>query len=82
MGAPLSLSKAAQAATGLGHFAQTIEILQDFDGTHVILSPSELLKGGPSSQRSRVSIPAHPVTNRPETRLSGVRTPCNGLLIC
>ena len=31
MGAPLSLSKAAQAATGLGHFAQTIEILQDFD---------------------------------------------------
>ncbi|MFL2698330.1 MAG: aldehyde dehydrogenase family protein [Gammaproteobacteria bacterium] len=31
MGAPLALSKAAQAATGLGHFAQTIEILQDFD---------------------------------------------------
>ena len=31
MGAPLSLSKAAQAATGLGHFAQTKEILQDFD---------------------------------------------------
>jgi len=31
MGAPLSLSKAAQAATGLGHFAQAIEILQDFE---------------------------------------------------
>ena len=30
MGAPLSLSKAAQAATGLGHFAQAMEILQDF----------------------------------------------------
>ena len=26
MGAPLSLSKAAQAATGLGHFAQAIEV--------------------------------------------------------
>ena len=31
MGAPLSLSKAAQAATGLGHFAQAIEILQGFE---------------------------------------------------
>ncbi|HIA43687.1 MAG TPA: aldehyde dehydrogenase family protein, partial [Gammaproteobacteria bacterium] len=31
MGAPLSLSKAAQAATGLGHFAQAIEILQSFE---------------------------------------------------
>ena len=31
MGAPLSLSKAAQAATGLGHFAQAIEILQNFE---------------------------------------------------
>ncbi|MDG2061000.1 MAG: aldehyde dehydrogenase family protein [SAR86 cluster bacterium] len=31
MGAPLSLSKAAQAATGLGHFAQAIEILQGFN---------------------------------------------------
>ena len=30
MGAPISLSKAAQAATGLGHFAQAIEILQNF----------------------------------------------------
>ena len=30
MGAPLSLSKAAQAATGLGHFAQAMEILQGF----------------------------------------------------
>ena len=31
MGAPLTLSKAAQAATGLGHFAQAIEILQGFE---------------------------------------------------
>ena len=31
MGAPLTLSKAAQAATGLGHFAQAIEILQSFE---------------------------------------------------
>ena len=31
MGAPLTLSKAAQAATGLGHFAQAIEILQNFE---------------------------------------------------
>ena len=31
MGAPLSLSKAAQAATGLGHFAQAIEILQNYE---------------------------------------------------
>ena len=31
MGAPLSLSKAAQAATGLGHFAQAIEVLQNFE---------------------------------------------------
>ena len=31
MGAPLSLSKAAQAATGLGHFSQAIEILQNFE---------------------------------------------------
>ena len=31
MGAPLSLSKAAQAATGLGHFAQAIEVLQSFE---------------------------------------------------
>ena len=31
MGAPLSLSKAAQAATGLGDFAQAIEILQGFE---------------------------------------------------
>ena len=30
MGAPLTLSKAAQAASGLGHFAQAIEILQNF----------------------------------------------------
>ena len=30
MGAPLSLSKAAQAATGLGHFAQAMEILKGF----------------------------------------------------
>ena len=30
MGAPISLSKAAQAATGLGHFAQAMEILQGF----------------------------------------------------
>ena len=31
MGAPLTLSKAAQAATGLGHFAQAIEILQGLE---------------------------------------------------
>jgi len=31
MGAPLTLSKAALAATGLGHFAQAIEILQNFE---------------------------------------------------
>ena len=31
MGAPLSLSKAAQAATGLGHFATAIEILEGFE---------------------------------------------------
>jgi len=30
MGAPLGLSKAAQAASGLGHFAEAIRILQDF----------------------------------------------------
>ena len=31
MGAPLSLSKAAQAATGLGHFALAIDILLGFE---------------------------------------------------
>lgn len=30
MGAPIWLSKAAQAATGLGHFAKTLEILKDY----------------------------------------------------
>lgn len=30
MGAPLWLSKAAQAATGLGHLAKTLEILKDY----------------------------------------------------
>src|SRR5215472_1190951 len=30
MGAPLGLSKAAQAATGLAHFAEATRILQDF----------------------------------------------------
>jgi aldehyde dehydrogenase (NAD+) len=30
MGAPLSLSKAAQAATGVAHFAKAMEILKDF----------------------------------------------------
>ena len=30
MGAPLGLSKAAQAATGLAHFAEAMRILQDF----------------------------------------------------
>jgi aldehyde dehydrogenase (NAD+) len=29
MGAPLWLSKAAQAATGLGHLQQTIQVLRD-----------------------------------------------------
>ena len=31
MGAPLWLSKAAQAATGLGHLAKTLEILKDYE---------------------------------------------------
>ena len=30
MGAPLGLSKAAQAASGLAHFAETMRVLQDF----------------------------------------------------
>src|SRR5215469_16314642 len=30
MGTPLGLSKAAQAASGLGHFAETMRVLQDF----------------------------------------------------
>ncbi len=30
MGAPIWLSKAAQAATGLGHFAKTLDILKDY----------------------------------------------------
>ncbi|MEQ9143348.1 MAG: aldehyde dehydrogenase family protein [Parvibaculaceae bacterium] len=45
MGAPLWLSKAAQAATGLGHFAKTLEILKDYQfeedrgGTHIAREP-------------------------------------------
>ena len=35
MGAPLSLSKAAQAATGLGHLTQAIEILQGLSLIHI-----------------------------------------------
>ncbi len=35
MGAPLWLSKAAQAATGIAHLTQTIKILKDFEFTKV-----------------------------------------------
>ncbi|MEQ9519930.1 MAG: aldehyde dehydrogenase family protein [Parvibaculum sp.] len=45
MGAPIWLSKAAQAATGLGHFAKTLEILKDYKfeedrgQTHIVREP-------------------------------------------
>ncbi len=45
MGAPIWLSKAAQAATGLGHFAKTLEILKDYTfeedrgQTRIVLEP-------------------------------------------
>jgi aldehyde dehydrogenase (NAD+) len=35
MGAPLWLSKAAQAATGMAHLTTTIEVLKNFDFVHV-----------------------------------------------
>jgi aldehyde dehydrogenase (NAD+) len=35
MGAPLGLSKAAQAATGLGHLNETLKILKEFEFTRV-----------------------------------------------
>lgn len=35
MGAPLGLSKAAQAATGVAHLMQTMKVLKDFEFEHV-----------------------------------------------
>jgi aldehyde dehydrogenase (NAD+) len=35
MGAPLGLSKAAQAATGVAHLMQTMKVLKDFEFQHV-----------------------------------------------
>jgi len=48
MGAPLWLSKAAQAATGLGHLAQTIQVLEGY--------PFEELRGTTMLRREPIGV--------------------------